>query len=134
MFGLFKLLSGGKWVYLVLALSIFAFGGVLGYQRGYQKGYSEVMELQHKFDEYRIEVLASVAKGNSQTLSKIDSLMGSMKTLERDFQLKKNEDLEFHNSLIKELYDANGKSCPLSPAIEHYLDRLRINQQSRRIN
>lgn len=96
-----------------------------------QRSYSV---LQHSFDEFKLNQSNSINTGNTAVINKIATLLDNLKGFQVEFKKSQDADKLFSESLKKELYDANGKSCPLSPAVEHYLDRLRVNQQSRRVN
>ncbi len=94
----------------------------------------ETYRVEKDFASYQTEVEKSRAQENANVLSEMKGLQRSLGALTKSLTQKQVADRAFSESLIKELYDASGKSCPLSPAIEHYLDRLREHQQGARVN
>jgi len=108
-----------------LCLAVVAGGTVLGYSLGFQQARAQTLETQHRFDEYKLQVATDVNVENAAVVADIRALNKDLRRIVQSLQIQAAEDLTFSNNLQKDLQDANGKSCPLSPALSHYLDSLR---------
>ena len=128
-------LLGRSWIFiLIIGLISAGAAGTVAWKLKDLIDSQNYSELKQEYDEYKFNTINSINKENQTVIETIRNLTRDLKEISMNFELKQQQNREFSNSLIKELYDQNGKSCPLSPAVEHYLDRLRINQQSRRVN
>lgn len=113
------------WTLGVLGLLCLALGSWLG-SRVEQVNTQRV---QSQFDQYKIAVLQSENSELETSLAKVAELQGLLGQILRNQRQEAIEDKQTSENLIKELQDANGNSCPLSPAIESYLNGVRKDQQ-----
>lgn len=90
-----------------------------------------ILEIQLEYDQYKLHVLESVNKENlivAGDIQKLQTLLQRTQIAQRKQDLKY---LQTSENLIKELRNA-GQSCPLSPAVERYLDNVRRQQDEQR--
>lgn len=116
---------GGAW-WGAAAFGLLALGSGVWLGNALQS--RETYRVETSFSDYKAQVAQSAAAGNARVLREMQGLQRSLKELMKEQQAKQAVDKAFSDNLIKELQNANGKSCPLSPAIVKYLDGVRNSQ------
>ena len=113
-----SLILGRSWIFiLVLGLISAGSAGIASWKLKGLIDNQRYSVLENEYSQYKLNVSNSVNAENTATINKMSNLMDSLKTFQLNFQKQQAANKEFSDSLIKELYEANGKSCPLSPAI-----------------
>lgn len=82
-------------------------------------------EARQQLADYRAEVARSVAAENVSVLAEMKELQRILAGVSKQLREKQAIDTAFSENLIKDLRNANGKSCELSPAVRAYVDRVR---------
>lgn len=113
--------GGAWWVVAASALLSLSAGVWLGNALQSRETYRVKTELA----DYKAEVARSVAEENVSVLKEMKGLQRTLGELGKQLRERQAIDEAFSNNLIKDLQNANGTSCELSPAVRAYVDRVR---------
>ena len=107
--------------------------GLIGLLGGVWLGHSleqrATLGVQLDLAEYKTSVAEARAKASEAALERYDGLQRSLQLIQETVQQASQKDQAFSDNLIKELQRDNGKSCPLSPAVERYITSLLNREQ-----
>ena len=123
--------KGRSWL-MVGAVGIAAFlaGSTISWQLRGRLADSQIAQVQHELDEYRLEVSDSVNAGNQRVIESFRrSTVELNKLLTINRQLTQ-EQTKSSDLLIERLKNAEVKSCELSPNTIEYLNSVRKQQST----
>lgn len=125
MISLLRGLVPGVWVYIVVAVVAAGLASVGTYKVEHWRSLAVIETLQHAFDQYQLQVATDANASSVKTLQALDRQNSLLSRIQQGLLKQRQLETTRSNLLIERLTNANGKSCPLSPAVVEYLDSVR---------
>lgn len=123
---------GGWTGYLAIAVVLIGFGSFLGWKVEATIASSEVLSIQHQYDDYKLSVVQEAQRTTQATVDEINQKNQQISDLTQQLFQKQTQLQKQSQDLAKVLNtnEASSNAVMLSDSVKSYLDGLRTLQQS----